>query len=376
MSLSNEDSLRLNVLLVNAVATRIDEGALKVHGLLKDGSETQMLLNPNCNVDQYVKQVRELFSSTVLGSPGGYPVFLKRWTRMGQTSDARLDELLMLGEPEAVVAVTCASALTDDIAEKAWWAMPDAANARRMLKNPEVVNGKMGSILAEFLVEFLPFEENPQAIIESVALVLQDNIIDQETQQKLWKKGTQKNIFRLGFLKTIPDNLPDKTCIRSDREHHLVEQSELFRLSECGNRFACMLSKLYGEQGQSYLAGCEFVMKKPASQEAVVSLLDTVAHYFQAVQVLDRCYADMDSLLADVAKFVVSNQDQDLYQLLQALPEVKQDIHSMLVLAHAGIPVINPIFAITDAIGSLMRKKIESVAIPINHCLKTLQGTV
>ncbi len=376
MSLSNEDSLRLNVLLVNAVATRIDEGALKVHGLLKDGSETQMLLNPNCHVDQYVKQVRELFSSTVLGSPGGYPVFLKRWTRMGQTSDARLDELLMLGEPEAVVAVTCARGLTDEIAEKAWWAMPDAANARRMLKNMQVVQGKMGPILAEFLVEFLPFEENPQAIIESVSLVLQGDITDKETQYKLWKKGTQKNIFRLGFLKTLADDLPDKTCVRSDRKQYLSEQSELQQLAQAGNRFACMLKKLYCEQGQSYLAGCEFVIKKPATQEAVVCLLDTLTHYFQSIQVLDHCYSDMDSLISDVQQYLASHQDQELNKLLEAIPEIEQDIQSMLVLAHAGIPVINPIFAITDAIGSLMRKKIAPVAVPVNHCLKTLQGSL
>jgi len=44
-----------------------------------------------------------MLSSHVLGSPGGYPVFLQRWTRMGQTRDTQLDKLLLLGEPEAVV---------------------------------------------------------------------------------------------------------------------------------------------------------------------------------------------------------------------------------------------------------------------------------
>ena len=48
---------------------------------------------------------REFLASHVLGSPGGYPVFINRWTRMGQARDENLQRLLMLGEPEAVVAV-------------------------------------------------------------------------------------------------------------------------------------------------------------------------------------------------------------------------------------------------------------------------------
>ena len=101
-----------------------------VYGLSDSGQEAMITLNPNCRNDQYIRAVKEMLSSTVLGSPGGYPVFLKRWTRMGQTSDMRLADLLKLGEPEAVVAVAGAAGLTDVLAEHAWWAMPDAENAR------------------------------------------------------------------------------------------------------------------------------------------------------------------------------------------------------------------------------------------------------
>ena len=82
MDLSSEDSLRLNVLMANAIAVRIDEGTLTVHGLSEGGEEARVKLSPTCNPDRYVRNVRELLSSTVLGSPGGYPVYLKRWSRM------------------------------------------------------------------------------------------------------------------------------------------------------------------------------------------------------------------------------------------------------------------------------------------------------
>ena len=116
MELSSEDSLRLNVLLANPLqAVRIDESSMTVHAL-SDQGEASVKLNPRGRDDQYLKKVRELLSSQVLGSPGGYPVFLRRWTRMGQARDNSLEQLLLLGEPEAVVAAVSAQGLTDELA--------------------------------------------------------------------------------------------------------------------------------------------------------------------------------------------------------------------------------------------------------------------
>jgi len=113
MDLSREDALRLNVLLAGTLhAIRIDESALTVHGLSERG-EAHIKLNPCGRTDQYLRLVRETISGQVLGSPGGYPVYLKRWTRMGQARDESLAQLLKLGEPEAVSAVVHAPGLTE-----------------------------------------------------------------------------------------------------------------------------------------------------------------------------------------------------------------------------------------------------------------------
>jgi hypothetical protein len=131
MELSSEDLLRLNVLLANDIeAIRIDEQHMTVYGLAR-GNEARIPLCPNCRPEKYLRLVREMLSSHVLGSPGGYPVFLQRWTRMGQAREAQLDKLLLLGEPEAVVAVAGAAGLSDDLARRAWWSMPTADIARR-----------------------------------------------------------------------------------------------------------------------------------------------------------------------------------------------------------------------------------------------------
>jgi hypothetical protein len=46
----------------------------------------------------------------------------------------------------------------------------------------------------------------------------------------------------------------------------------------------------------------------------------------------------------------------------------------MMILAFVGEPLVNPIFARTDAIGSVMRKRIEPVMIPIKQQLARLRG--
>lgn len=376
MELSSEDSLRLNVLLANAVAVRIDEGALLVYGLAESGDEAKIRLNPNCRPDQYVRRVRELLSSHVLGSPGGYPVFLKRWTRMGQAAGARLGDLLMLGEPEAVVAVSGAAALTDELAYRAWWAMPDAANARRMLARECVVQGRMGSMLAEFLLEFLPFEEEARDIIESVRLVLQADLIDDQARADLWNRGRQKSVFRIGFLQAQPDNLPEQAEPHTDFERH---RSQLEALSESGNACAGLLLRVLSAPGQAYIRTCEHVLKKPSNQDAVCALLDTIGDYFSPARVSPLHYTDIDVLLRDAESWfepspqVDAEARQAAQALLEQAPELRRELQALLTLAQVGEPLVRQIFAHTDAIGSVMRKKLEPVTRPIAQQLAALR---
>ena len=376
MELSPEDSLRLNVMLANSVAVRIDEGINVVMCLGENGSEARVQLNPNCRADQYIRIVRELLSSHVMGSPGGYPVYLKRWTRMGQASDTRLEDLLMLGESEAVVAVTGANGLTDELARRAWWAMPDSDNARRMLARECVVNGNMGRILSEFLMEFLPFEESPGDIIESVKLILQPGLISEEEKMDIWTRGKKKNVFQVGFLHTLPENLPESQPARTDLDKF---KTELNHLIEVDNRFATMLSRLLSGSGQSFLQSCLHILKRPANQDVVVSFMEALEKYFIDIRLSAFHYRSMAEIETEVDKLLQSNEsemhnDEQLDALIADFPMLLDDIRAMLILAHVGVPLINPIFATTDSVGSVMRKKIEPVSKPIVSCIKQLQS--
>jgi hypothetical protein len=375
MDLTAEDSLRLNVMLANELqAVRIDESSMTVNAL-SDQGEVSVKLNPVGRDDQYLKSVRELLSSQVLGSPGGYPIFLRRWTRMGQARDDSLEQLLLLGEPEAIVAVVHAAGMTDEIARKAWWAMPVADNARRMLEHECVVAGAMGAVLAEYLVDYLPFETEHRAMLETVRLVLQPGLISDDLRDKLWRSAKRKNSYYVGFMDAIPDALPEPGKPRPDWQ---ALEARLQLLVKDGNPVAMQLCRCLSDRGQVFLQTTEAVTRKPNNQDVVVELLKSVQNYFATVCPSSDPGADMETIISDADALLdvpaVCATTEAVQNVLAAVPECRDDVRAMLTLAWIGEPLVNPIFARSDAIGSVMRKKIEPVTMPLIQQIAQLRG--
>jgi hypothetical protein len=373
MDLSSEDALRINVLLAGSVkAVRIDESSMTLYAL-SDKGEARVRLNPNCRDETYLRRVREALSSHVLGSPGGYPVYLKRWTRMGQTRDGILESLLLLGEPEAVVAVVNAPGITNEIARRAWWASQTADNARCMLAQQSVVQGDMGPVLADFLVEFLPFETEARDMINSVRLILQSGLVSNETRAELWGRGRHKNAYYVGFLQAVPDELPSRVG-----SHPLGEEvcGKLQGLTETGNPFAVQLCRLLGSEGQGFLDAVESVLNKPSNQDVVVSLLHAIAAYFYTIRTNDTGHQTMDDILAAVDDLMNSDSvhGEALGELLASVPGMEREVHAMLVLSMVDEPLVNPIFSRTDAIGTVMRRKLRPVSEPLQQCIDRLRN--
>ncbi len=367
MDLSSEDALRLNVLLANnPQAIRIDESSMTLYGLSEKG-EAKVALNPNCRDDLYLRKVREVLSGHVLGSPGGYPIYLKRWSRMGQTRDENLEHLLLLGEPEAVVAVTCASGLSDELARRAWWTCQDPDNARRMLNTPAVVEGAMGPELARFLIEYLPFETEPLLMIENLRLSLQPGLISETERAELWKRCNRKPSYYLGFLASRPEDLPVGLAARTLSEG---EKSALQRLAEAGNPFAQQYLRVITEAGQAFLATVLKVMEKPANQDVVTLLLDVVRQYLSPL----RPEGDPDLTLEALMRQVESKPPPALSDCIGTVPDKAEELHNLYLLSGLGYGVVRPVFSKTDAIGSLMRKKLEPVFSPLRLKLESLLG--
>lgn len=355
---SPEDNLRLNVMLAQKPeAVRIDESSMVVYALTKKG-EARVELNPNCEELVYIRRVKSMLSSHIMGSPVGYPVFLKHWTRMGQTRDSSLEPLLLLGESEAVVAVAHAPGLTETLAKRAWWAMPDATNARVMLRNNEVASSEIGRELAAFLLEFLPFEEDAKNMLESVRLVLQDGLIEEDEKQTLWSRAQSKRSMLVGFLHTLPDRLPKTVSAHPV----LAEYAYLFEAAgNSKDSNIVMLARVFSPQGQVFIQTCELALTKISDQNVTVSLFEAIANYFHQARPDICVYQDVDKM-----EQAVSNLEW------KQCPELEHYIRSAWFLSAISDEMLNPVFAKTDAVGSGMRRKIKPITERIFHHLSVL----
>ncbi len=368
MELSPEDALRLNVLLANAEAVRIDENSMTVYGLKKGGEEMKFPLSPTGRRDQYMKLVRSTLSSVVLDSPGGYPVYLKRWTRMGQIDHEQMDRLLKLGEPEAVMAVVCSRNLSDELARRAWWCTPWSEYARRMLESRKVVEGEMGKVLAAHLIEHLPFETEPRDMLDTVRLVLQPGLIDDEQQQRLWQSGARNRSYRIGFLKALPDDLPEQQPPRTVLSEC---RSLLEKLDNEGNVYARQLLRLLEAPGQAFLAVAEDVLLHPADQEVAIALFNTLGDYFSD---LPHSSGLSDIAMIDAQVGHLLESDESLHQLIEVAPLLLPEIRAMLVLMHVSEYLLNPVFSQTDAVGTVMQERMEPVTLPLRQAICRLRG--
>lgn len=372
MDLSPEDQLRLNVLLAHDLeAVRIDEQGLAVYALA-GGSEARVPLNPTCRPEKYLKRVRELLSIHALGSPSGYPVFLQRWTRMGQARDAQLGKLLLLGEPEAVVAVAGAPGLTGELARRVWWTMPTPDIARRMLEREAVAQSEMGKVLTDFLIEHLPFETDPATVIHTVRLVLKTGLPDEETRRRIWSRGTHRNAYHLGFLAACPHDLPERHPARSDLA---ACDQVLAPLTARGNRLAALLRRLLDGPGQTFLAVSEELLRHPLDKETVAMLLDVIGAYFAPARLEGESASDVVQAVGRAEAAVAAPPaGSELAALLAALPSHRSEIAAMLALAHCGEPLVTPILARTSASGTVLRRRLEPAFAPLLRCYATLRA--
>lgn len=369
MDLSPEDSLRLNVLLTQGLqAVRVDESRMIVYALTERG-EAKVPLNANCRDDQYIRNVKSLLSSHSLGSPGGYPVYLKRWTRMGQAKDDSLDQLLVLGEEEAVVAVVHAPGLTNELARRAWWCSPTSDNARRMLDKEAVVKGDMGPILSAFLIEHLPFEEDALAMIDSVKASLQYGLVTEEQKQSLWAKAKMKGAYFVGFLQALPDDLPGQANAHAQYE---CFRKKLQPLLESGNKPAALLLRIMSAAGQNYLDAIDASLKRPSDQNVVVALFMTIENYFKDICPGFENRRDINLIKEEVAQ-KYAQCDEALAELKSVLPEAEIYLNAMMVLSGYCEELTFPVFGQTDAVGSVMRKRIKHLTDPIKEQTKILR---
>jgi len=375
MELSNEDNLRLNVLLAQGLkAIRINEGTMTVHALTDQG-EAKVVLNPTTRDEQYLKIVKELFSLKITGSPGGYPIFLKRWTRMGH-ADNTLEHMLLLGEPEAVVAVVHSPEISHDIGVRAWWALPTTEVAIRLMEYPVISKGELGKELAAYLMEFLPYEEKQVSIVNMVRLCLQGELITQDEKEKLWARAKRRNPFYVGFLHADPKQIPlDKPCC----ENYKALSKTLSPLIQNNNVYAQTLSELLSENGQRWLETIKLSLKKPVDQDVVISLFIAIGKYFDlplhTLRLDNRGTRSIDIAMEHSQEICQQADNDQLKALLDTLDKEHHSlVEAMLVLAQMGEHTLIPIFSGNESVGTVMRKRLIPLTTPLLEKIEILSA--
>jgi len=336
LELTPQDSLRLHVLASECEAIRIDEADMSVRGLA-GGAERVVHLDGGGQPQRYLKAVRELLSSIALGSPGGYPLVLGRWTRTGQLHNLPLEKLLRLAEPEAVVAVAIAGNLTADMARLAWWANPTTEIARYLLAHDDVRRDELGRRLAAHLLEHLPFETEAIDVTRSVRAVLGARGMDPADVDALWRRGRRKNAIWLGFVQARPFDLPgaDGTGITPG--------------DVCDLR-----GVLLSARGRILFATVESILSRPADPEIVVECLDTLSSLLARIRPAAGEFTSIENIERRVADAGPAGDD-----------DTSRRLRAIAFLSLAGEPLVRDHFARSTAVGSLMRRQLAPLLDPV-----------
>ncbi len=342
--LTPEDTLKLNVLISTSIAIRIDVYKLVVVGLTKDRKEQTIALNPSGDSNQYIQAVQKLLTSKILGSMGGYPSYLKRWSRMGQVSSSNLISLLKIGSIEAVVAVANSKNLDDEIIELVWWCATNtdqqAEIARFLLTRDFVVKHDVGKKIAHYLLEFLPFTNDTAQLIDTTNLILQEDLISQEAKDRLWKQGQRKTAFLVGFIERMKDNLPNN--------NNIIAIDKNIKELDCVNT----------EQGQIMLNTIAHILKK-INQEYVL---------YRTLEVLGSCLSH--PMIQPLNK--IEDLQTQAQSVLEKLDLGDEKIKARLLLAGVSEQLVVSTISAHGLTGSAIRKKLANVLSPIQDALKLL----
>ena len=105
----------------------------------------------------------------------------------------------------------------------------------------------------------------------------------------------------------------------------------------------------------------------------MVALLSSFDKYFVSFHPdFELKSSTFSEIIERVNKLLESESDDFLRDLLSKVPQLEPQIRAMLALACVGEKLVDPIFAQTDALGSVMRKRLLPLTEPLLECLHTL----
>lgn len=357
--LTSEDHLRLSVLMAQVDAVRVDEGAMCVLGRAGD-REWTVQLHPRGAEYRYLHNVRCLLSEIVLGQPSGFPVYIKRWSDSGALSGIKARQLLKLGEPEAVRAVARLPDLEAGLAELAWWADPSPEVARTLLAAMREA-GPLGCRLAEYLVDHLAFENDPEAEMETVRQLLRPGLLNPAAVTRLWSRRESKPQYRVGFLQGAADRLPEPEPLHPLLETH---GEVLQTLRQQGNAVAATLYRLLDAQGQTFLRESQALLQHAVDQSVVCAGANVLGDYLGLVD-RDVASRDLQEIVADAVNAVTGTGSSPYREVAEHHSDLAPLVTSLFILAGVSERIFLELFARSTASGSLLQSKLTPTLRPL-----------
>lgn len=221
----------------------------------------------------------------------------------------------------------------------------------------------MGTELAHFLVEFLPFEESSRAMMSSVQLILQAELISTKTRADIWQRAKRRNAFYLGFIRQGTQALPaEQPC---HPEYELCQQL----LAQQDDPCLQILHTMFSSAGQTLLEIIGIVLRKPNDQDVAVELFNSIGDTFNSELALPRHWRSIEELIECVEKTI---QAERFSSIIRQWPPAYAYIYAILYLAMLSETLLDPIFGVTDSIGSVMRKRIKHLTDPILEQLSAI----
>ncbi len=366
--LDTRDKLRLKVLATRTVrAIRIDEHGASLTALTDEG-EANIPLAPGAYPARYFRALRDYLSDMFLNLPGGYPAHIGRWTRM-DSLHRDPGRLLLLGDNEAVVAVACSGALDARLAADVWWCAQSMEIALALLRHDDASDWAVAPALAEYVLEFLPFEESSATVTDALGRILQPGLLDAQRVKALWQRGRRRHTWRSGFFLGHPALYPD------DQGNHPGMADLLQRLRRVGME-AHPLARLLLHSGEAEfrntLAALLGALDKPQEREVVALVFREICRRMHWPGDSGGYPREVTALIASAAD-LIEQLGSDSPQLLTVLhPGETRALESLALLSRVSEELLSPVFGGNTFGGTVMRRHLDPLLQPLSAAAKAI----
>jgi hypothetical protein len=171
----------------------------------------------------------------------------------------------------------------------------------------------------------------------------------------------------VGFLQQCPDQLP------LDLPAHKKYTDFLDATQTLDKSMALhKLERVLSAQGQAAIELFILLLSKPNDQDVTVEIFNTLHSYFFIDESHPKNWRDITELNSYVDQYMQSPATE-IEDIIQAFPDSKEYIRHLLSLSMVSETLLDPVFGVTDAIGSVMRKRIAHLTEPLLQQLKCLQ---